>query len=107
MKRRIAGLIGAAVLAGLMKPCFGQREMGAAAPFITPGLSNQVYIGFERSLYDYELASASGATQVVTSGVNTQVQYRERDHLLILGTARYGAGSLLGQRLMTFGTGAG
>jgi hypothetical protein len=80
---------------------------GAVAPLYRQGLQNQFYIGYERSEYDYGLVTNSGVMRVATNGINAQIAYREREHLVILGTARYGLGSPLNETMTTVGAGAG
>jgi hypothetical protein len=91
--------------------CAAQRELdfGAIAPITAPGdLSNEVYIGFEHTRFDYEVLSKSGPNSLVASnGVNAQIAFRSQGHLMYLGTARYGTGAALSQHMLTLGAGAG
>jgi hypothetical protein len=82
---------------------FGQ----SVAPLYSPSLDNQLYVGYERSTYDYGLVTASGTRRAVTNGVNVQYAYRQLGHVALIGTARYGSGSLFGQKMMTVAGGAG
>jgi hypothetical protein len=80
----------------------------AVSPLQTSGLDNQLYVGFEHTRLDYGLVNPDGTTtQLSMNGVNIQYAYRHRDHLLALGSARYGAGNPLGVRSMAAGVGIG
>jgi hypothetical protein len=76
-------------------------------PLTLPALPNQLYLGYERSQTDYALKTPTGDVTSVTSGLNLQYGYRKVDHVLLLGTLRYGSGKVLGEHLTTLGAGAG
>jgi hypothetical protein len=88
---------------------FAQKDdAGTIEPLRSPGLDNQVYVGFERVRYDYGLVMPNGSVQRAnTNGVNFQYNYRKFDHVSLIGTARYGTGSPLNQSLTTVAGGAG
>lgn len=71
------------------------------------GLDNQIYVGYEYTHYDYELITPQGDKQLKTNGVNVQYNYRSLGHLMITGTARYGSGPEVGQKMTTVGIGGG
>jgi hypothetical protein len=71
------------------------------------GEDNQLYVGFERTRYDYELLTPQGNQVLTTSGVNIQYNYRSRSYLVLTGTMRYGSGPVEGQSMTTIGVGAG
>jgi len=78
-------------------------------PLRLPGLDNQLYVGAERTAYDYGLRTAitSPIARARTYGINLQYGYRKMDHLSFIGTVRYGQGALLAQNLTTTAAGVG
>jgi hypothetical protein len=91
---------------------FAEKKPGTGAiePLRVPFLDNQMYVGYQYTKLDYALRSspfAPSATDLTTNGLNIEYAYRKKDHLTLLGTARYGYGNLMNQRLLTVGAGAG
>jgi hypothetical protein len=56
---------------------------------------------------DYALQMSSGIARVSTNGLNLQYAYRERDHLMFVGSARFGIGNPLGVKNAVVGGGIG
>lgn len=76
------------------------------APLREPSLSDQVYVGGQRAVYDYFLQTETGVTRAVSEGLDAAIRYRTfGTHLGLTGTVRYTSGSLLGQKLETAATG--
>jgi hypothetical protein len=100
IRKMIVG--GAALLACI--PAIGQAIPRAVS---VSGEDNQVYVGFEHTHYDYELLTPQGSKVLSTSGVNIQYNYRNRSHVVLTGSIRYGLGPVEGQSMTTIGAGFG
>jgi hypothetical protein len=87
---------------------FGQSyTQGGIAPIATSGLDNQLFAGYEHMTLDYALKTGTGQQRLTASGVNLQYAYRQRDHVMFVGSGRYLKGNPLGITLAGATGGAG
>jgi hypothetical protein len=83
-----------------------QSKDPVPAVLIDDSLTNQLYVGYQHSSWDYGLQVGSKVTRATTNGLDAQYSFKQFGKIGLLGAGRYADGSPLGEKLLTFAGGA-